>query len=71
MYGVWEFFCFHPSDSFSPPTISILPLVEKFGIYFPNVFSKKNSEFTLGKVRDLNSELLFAWFKGKNGKSRG
>jgi hypothetical protein len=29
------------------------------------------SNFTLGKVRDLNYELLFALVKGKIGKSRG
>jgi hypothetical protein len=29
------------------------------------------SEFTLGKFRDLNSELLFTLFKSKNGKPGG
>jgi hypothetical protein len=32
------------------------------------VFSEIFSEFTLGKVQDLNSELLLPLFKGKNGK---
>jgi hypothetical protein len=31
-------FLFPSPDSFSPPNIPILPLVEKFGIYFPNFF---------------------------------
>jgi hypothetical protein len=35
------------------------------------VFSEIFSEFTLGKVWDLNSERLFALVKGKNEKPGG
>jgi hypothetical protein len=70
-----------PSDSFSPPNIPILSLVEKFGIYFSNffcleyelrnVFSEIFSEFTIGKVRDLIYELLFTLVRRQKWKTGG
>jgi hypothetical protein len=73
--------CISCNELFSLPplNIPILPLVEKFGIRFPNfffcleyelwnVFSKYFAEFTLGKVWKTHSELLI---QGQNCKIGG
>jgi hypothetical protein len=56
---VWalEFFSSHLLDSFSPLNILILPLVEKFGIYFPNFFA-----FNYYKKYDFFQQLFLVKF---------